>query len=99
MDDLSGNKKKKKGEFNIISAASVVILVCICFILDVKVGIGAIIGALAGYFCWTMLGETAGQEKWKVNRHFWIQQCCSRIFPSRKICRFPMRFWISAGIS
>lgn len=63
MDDLSGNKKKKKGEFNIISAASVVILVCICFILDVKVGIGAIIGALAGYFCWTMLGETAGQEK------------------------------------
>lgn len=63
MDDLSGNKKKKKGEFNIISAASVVILVCICFILDVKVGVGAIIGALAGYFCWTMLGETAGQEK------------------------------------
>lgn len=63
MDDLSGNKKKKKGEFNIVSAASVVILVCICFILDVKVGVGAIIGALAGYFCWTMLGDTSGQEK------------------------------------
>lgn len=63
MDDLSGNKKKRKGEFNIVSVAAVVILVCICFILDVKVGVGAIIGALAGYFCWTMLGESAGQEK------------------------------------
>ena len=63
MDDLSGNKKKKKGEFNIVSAAAVVILICICFILDVKIGIGAIVGALAGYFCWTMLGDGSGQEK------------------------------------
>ena len=62
MDDLSGNKKKKTGEFNIVSAAAVVILVCICFILDVKIGVGAIIGALAGFFCWTMLGDSVGQE-------------------------------------
>ena len=63
MDDLSGNKKKKKGEPGIVGAAAIVILVCICFILDVKIGIGAIVGAAAGYFCWTMLGDSSGQEK------------------------------------
>lgn len=62
MDDLSGNKKKKR-DINIVSVVAVVILLCICFILDVKIGVGAMIGALAGYFCWTMLGDSDGQEQ------------------------------------
>ncbi|WP_458406621.1 DHH family phosphoesterase [Anaerotignum sp.] len=67
MDDLSGNKKKKK-EPGIVGIAAVVLLVCICFILDVKIGIGAVIGALAGFFCWTMLGDSSGQEKGGENK-------------------------------
>lgn len=63
MDDLSGNKKKRRREPGIVGAAAIVILICICFILDVKIGIGAIVGAAAGYFCWTMLGDSGGQEK------------------------------------
>ena len=61
MDDLSGNKKKK-GEVTIVGAAAVVLAVCICFILDVKIGIGAIIGAAVGFFCWRQLGDGGTQE-------------------------------------
>ena len=63
MDDLSGNKKKKKGEVSMVGAAAVVLAVCICFIVDVKVGIGAILGAAVGFFCWRLLGDNSGQEK------------------------------------
>ena len=63
MDDLSGNKKKKKGEVSMVGAAAVVLAVCICFIVDVKVGIGAILGAAVGFFCWRLLGDSSGQEK------------------------------------
>lgn len=61
MDDLSGNKKKKR-KGGAVGAAAVVLLVCICSIIDVKIGIGAIVGAAVGYFCWTMLGEATSQD-------------------------------------
>ena len=70
MDDLSGNKKKKKGEPTIVGVAAVVLLVCICFILDVKVGIGAIAGAAVGYFAWSMLGDSSAENKQENERAF-----------------------------
>ena len=60
MDDLSENKKKK-GEVG-IGGAAVVLLICVCFILDVKIGIGAVVGAAAGYFCWTMLKDSGTSD-------------------------------------
>lgn len=62
MDDLSGNKEKKKSEVSIVGAAAVVLLVCICFILDVKIGVGAILGAAVGYFAWSMLGDSSSRD-------------------------------------
>ena len=70
MDDLSGNKKKKKGEPTIVGVAAVVLLVCICFILDVQIGIGAIAGAAVGYFAWSMLGDSSAENKQENERAF-----------------------------
>ena len=69
MDDLNV-KKKKKGEVGPAGIAAVVLLICICFILDVKVGIGAIIGAVAGYFVWNMLRENTAEGKQESGRAF-----------------------------
>ena len=70
MDDLSGNKKKKKGEPTIVGVAAVVLLVCICFILDMQIGIGAIAGAAVGYFAWSMLGDSSAENKQENERAF-----------------------------
>ena len=67
MDDLNGNKKKKKGEVSIVGAAAVVLAVCICFIVDVKMGIGAILGAAVGFFCWRMLGDSSQNTEEQKN--------------------------------
>lgn len=60
MDDLSENKKKKS-ELGFVGAAEV-LLVCICFILDMKIGMGALVGIAAGHFCMTMLGDNSVRE-------------------------------------
>ncbi len=54
--DESKEKQKKRGD-SPVGAAVVVIIVCVCFILDVELGIGAIAGALAGFFAWPLLGD------------------------------------------
>ncbi len=47
----------KKGADRSVGLAAVVIIVCVCFILDTKLGIGAIAGSLAGFFAWSLLGD------------------------------------------
>lgn len=52
------NKKLwKKDADRSAGIAAVVIVICVCFIINVLLGIGAIAGALAGGFAWTLLGE------------------------------------------
>ena len=58
MDDTSGKRKnKKKGETNMVGGAAVVLMICVGFIIDTKLGIGAIGGAAAGFFAWSLLGD------------------------------------------
>ena len=55
------NRSKEQQEMNgrnFIGGIAVLVCICVCFILDVKVGIGAAIGAAVGYFAWSMLKET-----------------------------------------
>ena len=54
--DESKEKQKKRGD-SPVGGAVVVIIVCVCFIIDVELGIGAIAGALAGFFAWSLLGD------------------------------------------
>ncbi|MGM9917062.1 DHH family phosphoesterase [Anaerotignum sp.] len=66
MDDRSEkrNDKKKKGESNMVGAAAVVLCICVCFIIDTRLGIGAIAGAVAGFFAWSLLGDSgSGNEE------------------------------------
>ncbi|MGN0135956.1 DHH family phosphoesterase [Anaerotignum sp.] len=74
MDDRSDNRndnndKKKKGESNMVGAAAVVLCICICFIIDTRLGIGAIAGAVAGFFAWSLLGDGgAGADEEEEDR-------------------------------
>lgn len=64
MDDMSENRKnKKKGESNLVGAAAVVLIICVCFLIDTKLGIGAIAGAVAGFFAWSLLGDGGSQKE------------------------------------
>ena len=60
--DRSNGQQEKKGR-NPVGGTAVVLCICICFILDVKMGIGAAIGAATGYFAWTMLKDAEVEEK------------------------------------
>ena len=56
-------KPKKKGESNPAGAAAVVLCICVCFILNTQLGLGAIAGAVAGFFAWSLLGENGSRER------------------------------------
>ena len=68
MDDMSENAKseqyqEKTGrESNPIGVAAVILLLCICFLIDARVGFGALIGAAAGFFAWSLL-KAHGRKK------------------------------------
>ncbi len=70
MDNQNGKNKKKKGEGGIVSTAALVLVVCICFILDVKLGIGAALGGAAGYFAWSMLRDSSSDSNTEKGRAF-----------------------------
>lgn len=59
----AGIQPKKKGEGSLAGAAAVVLCVCVCFILNTQLGIGAIVGAAAGFFAWSLLGENNSRER------------------------------------
>ena len=60
MGDMSGRHKKiRKG--GPVGTAIAVIAVCVGCILDVRLGIGVAIGALVGYFVWSMLGDGSAE--------------------------------------
>ena len=68
MDDMSENAKseqyqEKTGRVsNPIGVAAVILLLCICFLIDARVGFGALIGAAAGFFAWSLLKDN-GRKK------------------------------------
>ena len=71
MDDRSAerNDQKKKGESNAVGAAAVVLCICVCFIIDTRLGIGAIAGAVAGFFAWSLLGDSgSGKDENEADR-------------------------------
>jgi len=72
MDDLSGNNKKKKGENGIVALAAVLLIVCI--FIDIKIGIGALIGAAAGYFTKKMLKDSNAQAKKDENKAVFLDR-------------------------
>lgn len=57
------NEEKEKGIKNPLGGTAVILGICICFILDVKIGIGAAIGAAAGYLAWSVLKDTETQKE------------------------------------
>ena len=65
MDDLSGNKKKK-GEGSVIGIVAIVLIVCI--FIDVRLGIGAGLGAVAGYFTRMRLRDSSSYAKRDENK-------------------------------
>ena len=68
MDDLSGNKPKKKGENSIVGLAVLVLLICIGFFVDAMIGIGAVLGAAAGYFALRTLKDNGANTKQNENK-------------------------------
>ena len=72
MDDLSGNTKKKKGENSIVAIIAVVLIVCI--FIDVKIGVGAVIGAVAGYFTRKMLKDSSANAKQNENKAVFLDR-------------------------
>ena len=69
MDDMSENAKseqyqEKTGrESNPIGVAAVILLLCICFLIDPRVGFGALIGAAAGFFAWSLLKDNGTRKE------------------------------------
>ena len=69
MDDMSENAKseqyqEKTGrESNPIGVAAVILLLCICFLIDARVGFGALIGAAAGFFAWSLLKDNGTRKE------------------------------------
>ena len=61
MDEKNRNQKKRRG--SPVGTALVIIVICVGFILDVRMGVGAIAGALAGFFVWSLLGEAHGERQ------------------------------------
>lgn len=69
MDDQCEKRSNgKKGKGSIAGAAAVVLCICICFIFDIKLGIGAIVGAAAGFFAWSLLGDDDAAEETEEGR-------------------------------
>ena len=69
MGDMSGRHKKiRKG--GPVGTAIAVIAVCVGCILDVRLGIGVAIGALVGYFVWSMLGDGSAEGEKDAGRAF-----------------------------
>lgn len=61
----------KKKEGGLVCAAVSVIVACVCFILDVRIGIGAVIGALAGLSDWLFAGDgTQGETQGRNDGSF-----------------------------
>lgn len=53
----------KKTESGLVRTAISAIAVCVCFIFDVRLGLGAVIGAAAAFFGWPFSGEGAQDEQ------------------------------------
>ena len=74
MDDMSENAKseqyqEKTGrESNPIGVAAVILLLCICFLIDARVGFGALIGAAAGFFAWSLLKDNGTRKEENADR-------------------------------
>lgn len=68
MGDFGDNQKTRKG--GPVGTAVVVIAVCVGFILDLRIGIGVIFGALVGYFVWSMLGDGTAEEEDEAGKAF-----------------------------
>ena len=48
------NRNPEGNGRNPLGGTVVIVCICICFVLDVKLGIGAALGAAAGYFAWSL---------------------------------------------
>ncbi|MBR5589953.1 MAG: hypothetical protein IKW40_00295, partial [Anaerotignum sp.] len=72
MDDLSGNKKKKKGENGIVALIAVLVIVCV--FIDMKIGVGAAVGAIAGYFARKMLKDSGAAAKQNENKAVFLDR-------------------------
>ncbi|MGN1231623.1 MAG: hypothetical protein ACI4TP_06955, partial [Anaerotignum sp.] len=85
MDDRSENssRQKKKGESNMAGGAAVVLCICVCFIIDTRLGLGAIVGAVAGFFAWSLLGDggSGGDGEEKGSATFLDTAVLQRNFP------------------
>ena len=79
MDDMSENAKseqyqEKTGrESNPIGVAAVILLLCICFLIDPRVGFGALIGAAAGFFAWSLLKDNGTRKEENADDRFAAQ--------------------------
>ena len=104
MDDMSENAKseqyqEKTGrESNPIGVAAVILLLCICFLIDPRVGFGALIGAAAGFFAWSLLKDNGTRKEENADDRvaFLDTTVCSTL-PLPRICPFPMQCWIFGG--
>lgn len=50
-------QRRRKGESNPVGVVAVILLLCICFLVDAGMGFGALLGAAAGFFAWSLLKE------------------------------------------
>ena len=60
----------KKTESGLVRIAISAIAVCVCFIFDVRLGFGAVIGAFAAFFGWPFSGESAQGEQGEQDGSF-----------------------------
>lgn len=60
----------KKTESRLVRTAVSAIAVCVCFIFDVRLGFGAIIGAFAAFFEWPFPGEGTQAEQGEQDGSF-----------------------------
>lgn len=106
MDDMSENAKseqyqEKTGrESNPIGVAAVILLLCICFLIDARVGFGALIGAAAGFFAWSLLKDNGTRKEENADDRVAFLDTtvfCSTTSRFPRICPFPMRCWIFGG--
>lgn len=61
MDGKNDNQNRRKG--STVGTALVIIVICMGFILDVRMGLGAIAGAIAGFFVWSLSGDSGSHTE------------------------------------
>lgn len=62
-DKREAYQMKKKKESNPVGVVAVILLICICFLVDAGVGFGALLGAAAGFFAWSLLKEGGSHKE------------------------------------